>query len=68
MFVVPMFESERGWGCRIDGYAGPFNTLSEAKMYQDSYNKKYNNETSTPDWYIVAEDPIAYTHQKCEYK
>ena len=67
-FVVPMYESERGWGAKIDGYAGPFATLEEADDFQRRYNAKNNNEDVVPDWYIVALAPRPYSGQVCDYK
>lgn len=67
-FVVPMYESERGWGSKIDGYAGPFETLEKAAEFKRAYNLKNNNEAVTPDWYIMALEPVPYTNQKCDYK
>lgn len=58
-YVVPMYESERGWGGKIDGYAGPFSTLEEAKEFAMRYNQTHNNEPVTPDWYIAAMEPVA---------
>jgi hypothetical protein len=63
-----MFESERGWGSKIDGYAGPFETRGTAVDWADRYNAKYNNERSTPDYYIKAMDPVEYKAQKCDYR
>ena len=67
-YVVPMLESESGWGSKIDGYAGPFKTLDEANRYVKAYNRKYNNELVTPSYYIVALPPVPYTNQKCDYR
>lgn len=66
-FVVPMFESERGWGSKIDGYAGPFETLEEADKFEHAYNLKHNNESTVPDYYIMALEPVRYVNQKCDY-
>ncbi len=66
-FVVPMFESERGWGSKIDGYTGPFDTRETAEFYQRKYNLKYNNEKHTPDYYIMALEPVEDKGQKCDY-
>ena len=66
--VVPMFESERGWGSKIDGYAGPFDTKAEAEVFVEAYNLKYNNEPTVPDYYIAALEPVPYTNQKCDYR
>lgn len=67
-YVVPMYESERGWGSKIDGYSGPFDTLELASAFRKAYNEKHNNETVVPDWYIAALEPVEYTSQKCDYK
>lgn len=67
-FVVPMYESERGWGSKIDGYAGPFDSLELADAFVVAYNKKHNSEVVVPDYYIKALDPEPFTAQKCEYR
>lgn len=66
-YVVPMYESERGWGSKIDGYAGPFGDIETANKFRSYYNKANNSETVTPDWYIVALEPVEHKGQKCEY-
>lgn len=67
-YVVPMFESERGWGSKIDGYAGPFPTYEDALGYQRWYNNTYNTETTVPDYYIAAQEPVEFINQACEYR
>lgn len=67
-WVVPMYESERGWGAKVDGYSGPFETLEEAKTFVKNYNEEYNSEPVVPDWYIKALEPVEYTGQTCIYK
>lgn len=67
-YVVPMFESERGWGSKIDGYAGPFDEKATAEAFVEAYNLKYNNEPTVPDYYIAALEPVPYTNQKCDYR
>lgn len=67
-YVVPMYESERGWGSKIDGYAGPFDSLGEATAFRDAYNEHHNSEDIVPDWYIVAQPPVVFTNQTCNYK
>lgn len=67
-YVVPMYESERGWGSKIDGYAGPFDSEPLAKNFQERYNRKYNNEPTVPDYYISALNPVPYKGQKCDYR
>lgn len=67
-YVVPMYESERGWSAKIDGYAGPFDSLEEANTFRTKYNLKYNNEKVVPDYYIAAIDPVPYASQTCDYR
>ena len=64
-FVIPMYG---GWGGKIDGYAGPFETYEAAAAFQKAYNLKYNNEKFVHDYYIAAQDPEPYTNQKCDYR
>ena len=63
-----MYESERGWGSKIDGYAGPFDTLDAAEAFRSAFNLKHNNEATAPDWYIAALTPVRYAGQECAYK
>lgn len=67
-FMVPMFESERGWGSKIDGYAGPFDTFESARAFERTYNEKYNSASSVPDYYIKALNPVDYDGRRCSYK
>jgi hypothetical protein len=52
-FRVEIIESERGWGSKVDEVIY-FDDAGEARQYCEDYNKKYNNEPVTPDWYMVA--------------
>ena len=67
-WVVPIYESERGWGGKIDGYAGPFDSFDAAAKWRKKYNDKYNNKPTVPDWYMAAIDPEVYRGQKCVYR
>lgn len=67
-WVVPMYESERGWGSKVDGYAGPFASLGEAELFRERFNKKYNSAIRAPDHYIAAMYPREFTGQQCDYK
>lgn len=67
-YVVPMYESERGWGSKIDGYSGPFNTFEDAQAFEKAYNLKNNNEDHAPDYYILALEPVEYKGQACVYR
>lgn len=67
-YVIPMYESERGWGAKIDGYAGPFGSYEAAKAFQTAFNDTHNNLHHAPDWYIKALDPAEFKGQKCNYR
>ena len=51
---VLMIESEAGWGQKIDEVK-EFDTKEAAIKFVTDYNKKYNNQVTTPSWYIKAE-------------
>lgn len=55
-FKVQLVEYERGWGSRIVETLY-FDTEKEAKDYVTKFNAK-NTETSAPDWYMIANDPV----------
>lgn len=57
-YRVDIFESERGWGSRIDESIY-FTKKGEAEQYVKDYNDKYNTASSTPDWYMSAQSPIS---------
>lgn len=64
---VPVIESERGWGSKIDDWMV---VLSEedAKAFIKEFNSK-NTASSAPDWYMQAEDetkPIELTSKQME--
>lgn len=67
-YVVPMYESERGWGGKVDGYAGPFDDRETAKEFQKAFNLNNNNADHAPDWYIAALEPTPYAGQQCDYR
>lgn len=54
-FAVDLYESERGWGAKIDDTIY-FNTIEAADAYRAHFNKD-NNEEVVPDWYMVALEP-----------
>lgn len=56
MWKVTIIESERGWGQRVYSIEN-FDTYEKAKKYQINFNKQIT-ELVTPDWYMVARDPI----------
>ena len=51
---VLMIESDAGWGQKIDEVK-EFDTKEAAIKFVIDYNKKYNNQATTPSWYIKAE-------------
>ena len=56
MWTVTIIESERGWGQRVDEIK-EFDTFETAKAFVDKFNSS-NTESTVPDWYMVAHDPI----------
>lgn len=54
VYAVPVIESERGWGRKIDDY---MLCLSEedAKAWARKFNSQ-NPPGPAPDWYMQAED------------
>jgi len=51
---VPVIESERGWGSKVDDHMVCL-TIEDAKEFKEEFNAK-NNESSTPDWYMYADN------------
>ena len=66
-YVVPIREFERGFGNKVDGHAGPFDTRGAAVDFQDAYNRKHCAERIVPDWYMRADDPVPHEGQICDY-
>ena len=52
-YCVEMIESEAGWGSRLDERLY-FAEEEVAKQFVERYNKKWNNSSTVPDWYIFA--------------
>lgn len=51
---VHIWESERGWGSKIDEIK-EFPTLAEAEKFVEEYNEKHNPPMyPAPDWYMYA--------------
>jgi len=53
-YKVQLTEYERGWGQR------PWETLyfdseDEARRFAEDYNRKNNNLSEAPDWYVRAD-------------
>lgn len=62
---VPVIESERGWGSKIDDHMVCISE-DEAKVFIKDFNS-INNESSVPDWYMYAENsllPITITDEE----
>jgi len=54
--VVPIYESEAGWGGRYDSFYY-FEHFDDAHEFYINYNKTYNNAPTVPSWYMVAFNP-----------
>lgn len=75
-YAVPLHEQEKSLPDKIVGYAGPFDSLENAKDWALHYNFK-NNRVADIDaidtneqleWRIVAVEPEVYTDQNCTYE
>lgn len=55
MWKVNIWESERGWGQKIDEVK-EFDTFEEAQQFFEDFNAR-NNEDTVPDWYMFASVP-----------
>lgn len=51
--IVPVTESERGWGRQIDDYMVCL-TTEDALKFTEEFNAK-NTEETVPDYYMVVE-------------
>lgn len=70
-YVVPLHEQERNMPDKVAGYAGPFDTETEACDWKFHYNHKNNpfmDSAEQPEWRIVAMTPEVYTDQNCTYE
>jgi len=52
MVQVYIFESERGWGQRVDEVK-EFPTREEADAFVEEFNR-HNDLPEVPDWYMYA--------------
>lgn len=50
---VPVIESERGWGSKIDDHMICISE-DEAKAFISDFNAE-NNKATAPDWYMYAD-------------
>ena len=65
---IPVIESEKGWGRKIDDYMVCL-SKEDAEKFRSEFNSK-NEEDSAPDWYMQVEgEPIAIdiTDKQHEY-
>ena len=53
-YTAVIWESERGWGRKIDEVK-EFKTKKARDKFIVKFNSK-NNEPTTPDWYMFAEE------------
>ena len=51
---VQIIESEAGWGSKVDETKF-FDSEKSAKDFIQQYNLEYNNQLTTPSWYMVAQ-------------
>ena len=56
-YRVDMLESEAGWGSRIDEVFY-YKNQEDALEFVNRYNAEYNNQKTTPSWYIMACSPV----------
>jgi hypothetical protein len=64
---VPVTESERGWGRKIDDYMVCL-SMEDAKAFTKEFNAKNTDET-VPDWYMVVEnEPIPMDLTDAQFK
>lgn len=65
---VPVIESERGWGSKIDDYMVCL-TADDAQKFVIEFNSK-NTGATVPDWYMYAErdsQPIDITEKQFKF-
>ncbi len=64
---VPVTESERGWGRKIDDYMVCL-SMEDAKVFTKEFNAN-NTEETTPEWYMVVEhEPIPVDLTEDQFK
>ena len=62
---IPVIESEKGWGRRIDDHMVCL-SVEDAMEFKQEFNAK-NTEKTTPDWYMAVEgepEPIDITDEQ----
>lgn len=55
-FKVNIWESERGWGTRLDE-TKVFDSADEAYKFVENFNAE-NDKDTVPDWYMYASEPV----------
>ena len=58
VYKIAVYESERGWGSKIDDYMICLTYEDSIKFIED-FNSK-NNLDTVPDWYMFAGHPEHY--------
>ena len=65
---IPVIESERGWGRKIDDWMVCL-SVEDTKQFEQEFNSK-NIETTTPDWYMQVEgepEPIDLNDEQFDF-
>lgn len=68
VYKVPVTESERGWGRKIDDYM-VCKTYEDGLLFTEEFNSK-NTAQSVPDWYMQVEhnpERMTITEAQHEY-
>lgn len=55
-FKVPVYESEKGWGSKLDDFMVCL-TRTDAEHFITEFNSK-NDKEVVPDWYMYATNDI----------
>ena len=65
IFKVPVVESEKGWGRKIDDYMLCL-SMEDAMAFTKEFNSQ-NTAKNTPDWYMQVED-LPDTFEVSDYR
>lgn len=57
VWYVDMYESEAGWGGKVDD-THYFISKDEAERFVKDYNTEFNSTKITPSYYIMAMKPV----------
>lgn len=65
-FKIAVYESERGWGRKIDDWMVCL-TSEDALLFKNEFNSE-NTEESVPDWYmVVIDEPVPIMLNSTQY-